>query len=884
MATASETIAIYNAVLQRNPTDAELANFVANSQTSSAQSQQIDLLVNSSEANSTVDPVVRVYQATFGRVPDKAGLDFWTDFYRDSGDVGKPGATPALTTLNQGFVNSDEFKARFPTAAANGTVTEDFLNALYQQTLGRAPDQAGKDFYLGKSIASTVTAFAQSSEFINLSNSQVNLFLNKAGNMTQDYAGSVFDTNDDGKVDGADSAPPAGQTFTLTIGQDTASAATFEAPTLPNLLGGETQTLNSADKLTGVGTDATLNATLNTAVNVNPELSGIANVNLRTTAVSNLDLGRATGVKAATHIANVAGADLSVLNIGSMVDVGVSNGAPGGGTDSLFQFQPSVLAGTTDTVNVKLSNNGSSAATSGNVNIAGLGSGVAETLNVAVTGTNRINSLSSDVNAGLGATTATNGATTYKFAGDGSIRINTQLTNATTVDGSGLTAGGMRVIVDPNKAVNVTGGAGADNVDFLGGLTNADKFVGGAGRDTLQVSGTGGLGVGNQISEVEILQVNGATAFTFDNDDVTSIDTIKHNSTAAMVYQDLVGANAADATKGVSILNIGNITTTIKGAGDLGATNDAIYFNVGDTGTAQGSALQTVAGLPTGTITANNIETITFDVKADDAGQTASGTGNITATTVQTVNVKGGASGEAFALGAVSNPGLIKIDGSTFTGNLTATLTNADDRDQLLLGGSGNDVLSTGGAANAGNDGGRDVLTGNGGNDTFNFVSSAGAGNDMFYDGAAAVPNFGNATAVGDTGNGNGTNGEDIDVLAVIDGIADLNFGGAAVGSRVDVVQVDTTAGSAAVTVLNGGSVTALTGAGLGAALDSLFATGGQLDSAVASVGLYSFGGKVFLAGTDTGAADNNFTLGDDFVIEVTGQTGTFDASDFAFV
>ena len=77
MATASQTIAIYNAVLQRDPTDAELATFVSNSQTDAGEDTQIDLLVNSSEANSFVAPIVRLYQATFGRVPDADGGFSW---------------------------------------------------------------------------------------------------------------------------------------------------------------------------------------------------------------------------------------------------------------------------------------------------------------------------------------------------------------------------------------------------------------------------------------------------------------------------------------------------------------------------------------------------------------------------------------------------------------------------------------------------------------------------------------------------------------------------------------------------------------------------------------------------------------------------------------
>merc|ERR1712000_64122 len=250
MATASQTTAIYNAVLQRNPTDAEQAAFVASSQTSPAEDQAIDLLVNSAEANEFVAPIVRLYQATFGRVPDAEGLNFWSDFLRDQSEAGV-NTFDVLTTINAGFAASSEFATRFPEAADDGIVDETFLTALYQQTFGRDPSEADVDFYVGTQISETLSAFAQSSETIDMFDGYVDLFLTKAANNSQDYAGSLLDANDDNTVDQADMDLVNGDTggadtFVLTTSADTATANVFEAP-LETLSGVEgATTLNTS--------------------------------------------------------------------------------------------------------------------------------------------------------------------------------------------------------------------------------------------------------------------------------------------------------------------------------------------------------------------------------------------------------------------------------------------------------------------------------------------------------------------------------------------------------------------------------------------------------------------------------------------------------------
>jgi hypothetical protein len=77
----------------------------------------------------------RLYQAAFDRAPDKGGLGFWIN----SLDQGA-----SLQQVAEGFVNSSEFASLY---GANANDTQ-FVNALYQNVLHRAPDAGGQDFWL----------------------------------------------------------------------------------------------------------------------------------------------------------------------------------------------------------------------------------------------------------------------------------------------------------------------------------------------------------------------------------------------------------------------------------------------------------------------------------------------------------------------------------------------------------------------------------------------------------------------------------------------------------------------------------------------------------------------------------------------------------------
>jgi hypothetical protein len=82
---------------------------------------------------SETDPAAqatRLYQAALGRLPDQAGLNFWIE---------KLEAGESLPTLARGFLDSDEFNARF-----GGLSDGDFVERMYLNVLGRGSDAVGQ--------------------------------------------------------------------------------------------------------------------------------------------------------------------------------------------------------------------------------------------------------------------------------------------------------------------------------------------------------------------------------------------------------------------------------------------------------------------------------------------------------------------------------------------------------------------------------------------------------------------------------------------------------------------------------------------------------------------------------------------------------------------
>lgn len=98
----------------------------------------------------------RIYQAAFNRTPDMAGLKYW---------IGVMDGGAGLSDIAAGFIDSAEFRGAY---GANPT-NADLVTKFYQNVLGRLPEAAGFDYWLGVlnqggAHNEVLAAFAESAE------------------------------------------------------------------------------------------------------------------------------------------------------------------------------------------------------------------------------------------------------------------------------------------------------------------------------------------------------------------------------------------------------------------------------------------------------------------------------------------------------------------------------------------------------------------------------------------------------------------------------------------------------------------------------------------------------------------------------------------------
>lgn len=94
----------------------------------------------------------RLYQAAFDRTPDRAGLGYW---------IGRMDDGASLIDVAGAFAGSAEWTTLYGAAPANAAL----LTKVYQNILGRAPDQGGYDFWLGHLNSGTLSAVSLLAQF-----------------------------------------------------------------------------------------------------------------------------------------------------------------------------------------------------------------------------------------------------------------------------------------------------------------------------------------------------------------------------------------------------------------------------------------------------------------------------------------------------------------------------------------------------------------------------------------------------------------------------------------------------------------------------------------------------------------------------------------------
>lgn len=683
--TASQVNTLFQTILQR-PADIAAINTFAGRPTD--QDAQIRTQIETSnEAAVNVNPIVRLYQGAFNRLPDTAGLQANVTNYTNGYNIN------ATATA---FLAGPEAAAIF--GSANPTVTTSFVSTVYQNALNRTAGASETAYWVstGKSAGQVLAEISNSQEAVNKLAVPTISFLDAQATSTTSLGGS------------------GNSSVTGTLYNQTATNFVFDggANAIVGSVNNDTASttggsVNAGDTLNfGGGTD-TLNIDVSGAAvgGVPTTINGLEVINVIGNRANTLNFSTANGLALATIRNSTTGGDAITLKAGVL-----------GGLDNVVAAATETFTFTgTPTFGSVAVANGTS------VDAVALNNASITTLNVLSTG-----STGSTATNVIRSLTSTGTETTINVSGDKAVTIGTATAagidaSVTTFNAANLTGAGVTVTVGTSD-IAVTGGSGNDKFIFLGtSLTSADTVVGGLGTDSVQVAGADYALATNEtvkalntkVSGVEQLEFVGAGATTIDGNTFTNaaITNLLFNTTAADIIDN--AGSARLYTFGET--NTGNATFNLKSGAT--AVNLSLEAIASDPTAIATLAVNAAADAPAGTASTINI---TSNLAAGAAATAANAITTLTANAGSTVNL-GGA--QDITIGTLTNGGT--ISGGAFTGKFI--LTNGSTGNDLILLGSGGSELNTG----AGNDtisvvGGTNLINGGDGVDTI----SLGSGSD----------------------------------------------------------------------------------------------------------------------------------------------------------
>jgi Ca2+-binding RTX toxin-like protein len=268
-------------------------------------------------------------------------------------------------------------------------------------------------------------------------------------------------------------------------------------------------------------------------------------------------------------------------------------------------------------------------------------------------------------------------------------------TAGVTVDLSAGFASGFGSVVGVE---NATGGSGDDL--FIGDAGN-NTFVGGAGRDTYSLANT---------TAGATITSGSATSAEAGTDTLSQIeDYIGSQGNDTILLNG--GANLIDGQGGDDTLNGGAGNDTILG----GDGNDTILYNLGN------GADTVDGGADTDTLVINGAAGgQSLSVVFDGTRLTTVAGGAISNVELVTLNMQGGTDTLSYSTTTAN----VTVNLATGTGSGFVSIANVEN----VIGGSGNDVFTSGTGAN--------IFQGGGGNDRF--VATLNDGNDRFEGGAGS--------------------------------------------------------------------------------------------------------------------------------------------------
>lgn len=706
------------------------------------------------------EQVSQLYVALFGRAPDGEGLGYWVNQLANGQSVVQVANTMYAT---------QPARAYYPDYATN----EEIIASFYKNVLGREGDAEGLAYWTAKLNAPGASKGTVIAEMINvvanysgtdadglksqaLFNNRVEVAQYWAENngAIEGSAGILGKVTDNtASVDAAKAEiGTGGGSYTLTNGNDDASANIFNAPMVFTPDGSDRiLSLQDEDVLTGVNgrTDNTLNVTMGninadegTTAITTPYLYNIQNVNIDWTGnTTTLDLRNADAT-AAINVKRVTGdaSTVTVDNIGTpAANLRVANTASDDVT-VLFNYKQGVLTGN-EAMDLELND---VLALSVTQNARGTGGGIEgfEAVNLhAVNGVDlgslTVNEMEQLVITGSGnlkiaTLTATTGPTAVEYDALGAPGIaNPAAVGLLDLDASAFTGnltldisnslGGFADPRDSGKTVHgkVTGGTGNDTFWTSAGIaattaTNRDQIDGGEGNNKIvMVSGNvaGNAAVRN-IQALELRTQAGNQTVDFDAFDaeLTSVLLRDERGGAATTFtlNDL-GADLAESGNIVlrhGITGIGAQTVVANLKADT--ANDTVVVTVeNDRNTGLTFDYTINADITGSTTAAQGVENVTVH---DNDTESNILTLTKAAEHKGTVTLTGGVAGQSYTV--ASTLVAKTVDAAAQKSNLVLTV---GVEDQAIKLGSGDDRLTFDGLDTFN---GSDAITDVGGTDT----------------------------------------------------------------------------------------------------------------------------------------------------------------------
>ena len=657
------------------------------------------------------DTVQKIYIAFYQRPADPAGLKYWAERIEVAG-----GDATAVVTA---FATSPEAVALY--GAINATTIGTVIDKIYLALFNKAPDAAGKQFYVdgftsGKFTAGTIALNilngAANDDAVAIANKlQVaNEFTKQVDGraLTDAYfgTGSSFNATYSGDTDAqaardilktvtsspatvlsqsqvteqiqskiADAGDPikgetAGKTFTLTSGMDivvgTANNDTIKGKS--SELGG----LDSIDGGAGVDTMKLINdsASGTMTITAGAIVQNVENLELTnggTGGATSADVQTWTGLQSIVVDQRVAVAT-TINTKSNATSVSIKGGS--GSTGATVIDNGSGTGATKDTLaSVTLEKvTGSAAVTSDALTTLNLIDNSGDVTVTAAAGTRVLNL---GLNKVVGGTITDAEATGLKIAATGadSSKITLTTAKATTIDFSGDKTVSLGL---GDQAANlVITSSNTAGVTLTSALDTDVTFTGGAGKDSVTVGATTktiDMGAGDDTVTVSVALGTNGKIVGGDGIDTLKMAsaagaTLSANDTFSKAVEGFekisLGAVAAEADNTVNLANLDNINYVISAGTAAGGTNETatIAFNTLAAGASITIAGRTVTAT-SGSATAAQVAT------AFGSGGASSGTLTVTGTLADWTAGTGSGNTVVFTSSTAGN-----------VGNLTPTFT-----------------------------------------------------------------------------------------------------------------------------------------------------------------------------------------------------------------